>query len=73
MHKRGTVRKMVKTRSGMRSIAVEKRVIEPAGCGVSTSSEAHGVIVIPYRGPIATEIHRAFQIAPRFPSHFWKE
>lgn len=71
---RGTVRKTVKTKSGARLIAVEKRDI-----GSKTTRSLPGIECgpehfKPYRIEvgIAAEVSAALRFAPRFPRAWWE-
>jgi hypothetical protein len=66
--KRGTIRKLIATRAGLRTIAVEKRQIE-ARCPIKAPEPEASVIAI---GPIAAEVAYALRNQIRFPRAWWE-
>ncbi len=69
--KRGTYRKTIRTKSGVRSIAVEKRVIASKQVEKSeVEFETSGTR--PYMGAIAAEVSSALRGSMRFPRPWWE-
>lgn len=66
--KRGTIRKLIATRAGLRTIAVEKRQIDPRFPIKAPEPEASVVAI----GPIAAEVSFALRNQVRFPRAWWE-